>query len=142
MTFTIRKTRITRNETFLFQFISFHGDLEPLGMEHFYLRKIYMPNNMIHSWYQLTYSSSSLNDTVWWPLHFDIGFLEWKIYWHWKTAKIEENKTKRLLYTECLKKNVVSWKNSFNYPQTHPKCKSRGCFGKFRIFATKWALRF
>ena len=44
--------------------------------------------------------------------------------------------------TECLKKNVVSWKNSHNYPQTHPKCKSRGCFGKFRIFATKWALRF
>ena len=47
-----------------------------------------------------------------------------------------------ILYTGCLKKNVVSWKNSHNYPQTHPKCKSRGCFGKFRIFATKWALRF
>ena len=41
-----------------------------------------------------------------------------------------------------LQKNVVSWKNSHNYPQTHPKCKSRGCFGKFRIFATRWALRF
>ena len=103
MTFTIRKTRITRNETFLFQFISFHGDLEPLGMEHFYLRKIYMPNNMIHSWYQLTYSSSSLNDTVWWPLHFDIGFLEWKIYWHWKTAKIEEKKQELEKYSGILK---------------------------------------
>ena len=29
-----------------------------------------------------------------------------------------------------------------NYLQTHPKCKSWGCFGKFRIFATSWALRF
>ena len=46
------------------------------------------------------------------------------------------------LYTECLKKNVVSWKNSHNYPQTHPKCKCWGCIGKFRIFATTWALRF
>ena len=44
--------------------------------------------------------------------------------------------------TGCLKKNVVSWKNSHNYPQTHPKCKCWGCFGKFRIFAIKWALRF
>ena len=34
-------------------------------------------------------------------------------------------------------KNVVSWKNSHNYPQTHPKCKCWGCIGKFRIFATK-----
>ena len=32
--------------------------------------------------------------------------------------------------------------NSHNYLQTHPKCKSLGCFRKFRIFATKWALRF
>ena len=40
------------------------------------------------------------------------------------------------------KKNVVSWENSHNYLQTHPKCKSWGCFGKFRIFATRWALRF
>ena len=48
-----------------------------------------------------------------------------------------------LLYsTECPKKNVVSWKNSHNYPQTHPKSKCWGCIGKFRIFATKWALRF
>ena len=44
--------------------------------------------------------------------------------------------------TGCPKKNVVSWKNSHNYPQTHPKYKSWGCFGKFRIFATRWALRF
>ena len=39
-------------------------------------------------------------------------------------------------------KNVVSWKNSHSYPQTHPKCKCWGCIGKFRIFATRWALRF
>ena len=39
-------------------------------------------------------------------------------------------------------KNVILWKNGHNYLQTHPKCKSWGCFGKFRIFATKWALRF
>ena len=45
-------------------------------------------------------------------------------------------------YTGCPKKNVVSWENSHNYLQTHPKCKSWGCFGKFRIFATRWALRF
>ena len=44
--------------------------------------------------------------------------------------------------TGCPKKNVVSWKNSHNYPQTHPKCKCWGCIGKFRIFATTWALRF
>ena len=47
-----------------------------------------------------------------------------------------------MISTGCLKKNVVSWKNSHNYLQTHPKCKSWGCFGKFRIFATRWALRF
>ena len=34
------------------------------------------------------------------------------------------------------------WKNSHNYSQTHPKCKSWECFGKFRIFASMWALRF
>ena len=28
------------------------------------------------------------------------------------------------------------------YLQTHPKSKGLVCFGKFRIFATKWALRF
>ena len=28
--------------------------------------------------------------------------------------------------TGCPQKNVVSWKNSHNYPQTHPKCKNRG----------------
>ena len=33
-------------------------------------------------------------------------------------------------------KNVLLWKNSRNYLQTHPKCKSWGCFGKFKIFAT------
>ena len=33
-------------------------------------------------------------------------------------------------------------KNGNNYLQTHPKCKSWGCFGKFMIFATTWALRF
>ena len=52
------------------------------------------------------------------------------------------NYTYFLDYTGCLKKNVVSWKNSHNYPQTHPKCKCWGCIGKFRIFATTWALRF
>ena len=41
----------------------------------------------------------------------------------------------------CLK-NGILWKNCHNYPQTHPKCKSWRCFGKFRIFATMWALRF
>ena len=45
-------------------------------------------------------------------------------------------------HTECLKKNVVSWKKSHNYPQSHPKCKCLGCIGKFRLFATRWALRF
>ena len=47
-----------------------------------------------------------------------------------------------MLYTGCLKKNGILWKNGHNYLQTHPKCKSWGCFGKFRIFATSWALRF
>ena len=46
---------------------------------------------------------------------------------------------KNLIYTGCLKENVLSWKNGHNYLQNHPKCKSWGCFGKFRIFATKWA---
>ena len=40
------------------------------------------------------------------------------------------------------KKNVLLWKNGHNYLQTHPKCKCWGCIGKFRIFATRWALRF
>ena len=31
---------------------------------------------------------------------------------------------------------------NYVYPQTHPKCKCWGCIGKFRIFATTWALRF
>ena len=44
--------------------------------------------------------------------------------------------------TECLKKNGILWKNGHNFLQTHPKCKIWGCFGKFRIFATLWALRF
>merc|ERR1712155_265316 len=44
--------------------------------------------------------------------------------------------------TGCLKKNGILWKNGHNYLQTHPKCKIWGCFGKFRIFATLWALRF
>ena len=47
-----------------------------------------------------------------------------------------------LHYPGCLKKNVGSWKNSHNYPQIHPKCKCWGKIGKFRIFATIWALRF
>ena len=46
------------------------------------------------------------------------------------------------VYTECLKKNGILWKNGHNFLQTHPKCKIWGCFGKFRIFATLWALRF
>ena len=52
------------------------------------------------------------------------------------------NGERSITCTECPKKNVVSWKNSHNYLQTHPKCKIWGCFGKFRIFATRWALRF
>ena len=44
--------------------------------------------------------------------------------------------------TRCPKKNVVSWKNDHNYLQNHPKFQSLGCFEKFRIFATRWALRF
>ena len=39
-------------------------------------------------------------------------------------------------------KNGILWKNGHNYLQTHPKCKSWGCFGKFSTFATSWALRF
>ena len=46
------------------------------------------------------------------------------------------------LTTRCPKKNVVSWKNGHNYLQTYPKCKRWGCFEKFMIFATRWALRF
>ena len=44
--------------------------------------------------------------------------------------------------TGCLKKNGILWKNGHKYLQTHPKCKIWGCFWKFRIFATLWALRF
>ena len=54
---------------------------------------------------------------------------------HWT----EEVRSK---HTECLKKNGILWKNGHNFLQTHPKCKIWGCFGKFRIFATLWALRF
>ena len=32
--------------------------------------------------------------------------------------------------------------NGFNKLQTYQKRAHMGCFGKFRIFATKWALRF
>merc|ERR1711923_153745 len=46
------------------------------------------------------------------------------------------------VYTECLKKNGILWKNGHTFLQTHPKCEIGGCFGKFRIFATLWALRF
>ena len=61
----------------------------------------------------------------------------------WKTPNLLSPFTWfRTLHTGCLKKNVVSWKKSHNYPQTHPKCKCWGCIGKFRIFATRWALRF
>ena len=52
------------------------------------------------------------------------------------------NRSLNMISTGCPKKNVVSWKNSHNYPQTHPKYKSWECFRKFRIFATRWALRF
>ena len=40
------------------------------------------------------------------------------------------------------KKMSFSGKTAITNIQTHPKCKNWGCFGKFRIFATKWALRF
>ena len=33
---------------------------------------------------------------------------------------------------------VALWKNSHNYLQTPPKCKSWGCFGKFRIPDGHW----
>ena len=36
-------------------------------------------------------------------------------------------------------KNVLSLKNGHKYFQNYPKCKSWGCFGKFRIFVTRWA---
>jgi len=39
-------------------------------------------------------------------------------------------------------KNFLLWKNGNNYLQTHPKCKSWGCFGRFRILAKRWALGF
>ena len=55
---------------------------------------------------------------------------------------MEPYSSKLELCTVWPKKNVVSWENSHNYPQTHPKCKCWGCIGKFRIFATTWALRF
>ena len=45
-------------------------------------------------------------------------------------------------HTRCLKKNGILWKNVHNFLQTHPKWKIWGCFGKFRIFSTRWALRF
>ena len=47
-------------------------------------------------------------------------------------------------YTGCLKKLSFCGKTAtttFNL-QTHPKCKSWGCFGKFRIFPNRWAPRF
>ena len=50
--------------------------------------------------------------------------------------------TNILEHTGCLKKNGILWKNGHKYLQTHPKCKIWGCFWKFRIFATLWALRF
>ena len=59
----------------------------------------------------------------------------------WMRQKYVKNgiiKSKTLhLHTGCPKKNVVSWKNGHNYLQNHPKYKSWGCFGKFRIFATR-----
>ena len=45
---------------------------------------------------------------------------------------------KRCLY-RVFKKNIFIENMSL---QIHPKYKSWGCFGKFRIFATRWALRF
>ena len=60
----------------------------------------------------------------------------------WSPLLHDHNTLLILGNTACPKKNVVSWKNSHNYPQTHPKCKCWGCIGKFRIFATRWALIF
>ena len=40
------------------------------------------------------------------------------------------------------KKMSFSGKTAITNIQTHPKCKDWGFFGKFRIFATSWALRF
>ena len=81
------------------------------------------------------------------------GFCEkWKITVLTKTGafsakhKSKVKTTKRILDStwnyRVSQKNVVSWKNSHNYPQTYPKWKSLGCFGKFRIFVTSRALRF
>ena len=49
--------------------------------------------------------------------------------------KLLYNSTK-FYYSTGRLKNGILWKNSHNYTQTHPKCKSWGCFGKFRISAT------
>ena len=47
----------------------------------------------------------------------------------WFLESLYENDTAipKIVYRyRVSQKNVVSWKNSHNYPQTHPKCKSRG----------------
>ena len=79
--------------------------------------------------------------------HSAVTIPSWCRAWCCTTANgcIANTVLKRYHYFEIQgvpKKNVVSWKNSHNYPKTHPKCKCWGCFGKFRIFATTWALRF
>ena len=54
--------------------------------------------------------------------------------------KLLYNSTK-FYYSTGRLKNGILWKNSHNYPQTC-NFKCWGCFGKFRIFTTVWALRF
>ena len=39
-------------------------------------------------------------------------------------------------------KNILSWKNSHNYPQTNPKCKSCGCFENSGYLVADGALTF
>ena len=49
----------------------------------------------------------------------------------------------RHCYYRLSKKSCMLWVNGHKYlHQTHPKSKGWECFGKFRIFATMWALRF
>ena len=67
--------------------------------------------------------------------------------WFWSMIKVPFDPTftgfrHSFVTTGCLKKNGILWKNGHNFLQNHPKCKIWGCFGKFRIFATLWALRF
>ena len=64
-----------------------------------------------------------------------------RLHHHYQKVHISETLIEYSMYMVS-QKNVLLWKNSHNYLQIHQKCKSWGCFGKFRIFALTWALRF